>query len=56
MRCALSFIITVSLSSFIAVYCTYPVIKKVMIDPYYAESVSDENTSDDDEPIFTDRG
>lgn len=49
------FIITISLCSFIAVYCTYPTIKRIMIDPYYSES-GEEKGSDDDEPIFTDRG
>lgn len=53
----LPFVITVSFCSFIAIYCTYPVIKKIMIDPYYAESVSDRKSlSDEDEPIFEDRG
>lgn len=51
----LPFIITVSLCSFIAIYCTYPVIKKIMIDPYYAEAVTDNNESFE-EPIFEDRG
>ena len=51
----LPFAITVSLCSFIAVYCAYPNVKKFMIDPYY----SDKDMSgdyDDDEPIFVDRG
>lgn len=53
----LPFVITISLCAFIAVYCTYPVIKKVMIDPYYAESLTDNYSSDnDEEPIFEDRG
>ena len=53
----LPFIITISLCSFIAVYCTYPVIKKIMIDPYYAEKVTDNDfDDDDDDPVFVDRG
>jgi uncharacterized membrane protein YesL len=53
----LPFIITISLCSFIAVYCTYPVIKKIMIDPYYADAINDgDYNCDDDEPIFKDRG
>lgn len=53
----LPFIITISLCSFIAIYCTYPVIKKVMIDPYYSEKISEYNDDEDDEePVFTDRG
>lgn len=51
----LPFIITISLCSFIAVYCTYPNIKRIMIDPYYAEKVSDKD-NDDEDPIFEDRG
>ncbi len=51
----LPFVITITLCSFIAIYCTYPNIKKFMIDPYY----SDEDMSSDDDgedPIFIDRG
>ena len=48
------FVITISLCSFIAVYCTYPNIKRIMIDPYYPEAHDD--GSDGEEPIFTDRG
>lgn len=48
------FLITISLCSFIAVYCTYPNIKKIMIDPYYAESGN--NDDDGIEPVFLDRG
>lgn len=51
----LPFIITISVCAFIAVYCTYPNIKKIMIDPYYAEK-SSESDDDDDEPVFIDRG
>lgn len=52
----LPFIITISLCSFIAVYCTYPNIKRIMIDPYYPESPSSDYDDDDDEPVFVDRG
>ena len=48
------FVITISLCSFIAVYCTYPNIKRIMIDPYYPEAHEDD--ADGEEPIFTDRG
>lgn len=51
----LPFIITISLCSFIAIYCTYPVIKKYMIDPYYPDK-DNSNNKYDDEPIFIDRG
>lgn len=50
----LPFIITISLCSFIAVYCTYPEIKRVMIDPYYTEKEHD--SDDEDDPVFVDRG
>ncbi len=49
------FIITISFVSFIAVYCTYPNIKKYMIDPFYPDSM-DKYEGDDIEPVFTDRG
>ena len=48
------FVITIALCSFIAVYCTYPNIKRIMIDPYYPEA--SDNDSEREEPIFTDRG
>lgn len=51
----LPFVITVSLCSFIAIYCTYPNIKRIMIDPYYPEK-PDDNDFDGEEPIFVDRG
>lgn len=50
----LPFIITISLCSFIAVYCTYPNIKRIMIDPYYPEH--ENGDGEDEEPIFIDRG
>ncbi len=48
-------IITIALCSFISEYCTYPVIKKYMIDPYY-EVNNDKNQYDDEDVIFEDRG
>ena len=45
------FIWTISVSSFIGVYCAYPVMHKYMIAPYYKE---DEKTGP--EAVFTDRG
>lgn len=51
----LPFLITISLCSFIAIYCTYPVVKRVMIDPYYAEKISGSDDENDD-PVFIDRG
>ena len=50
----LPFVITISLCSFIAIYCTYPNVKKFMIDPYYSEKESD--SGDEEDPIFVDRG
>jgi len=50
----LPFIITISLCSFIAIYCTYPNVKKFMIDPYYSEK--DDDSDDEEDPIFVDRG
>ena len=47
-------IITISLCSFIAIYASYPVIKKYMIDPYYPEQTN--QVSELDETIFEDRG
>ena len=50
----LPFTITISLCSFIAVYCAYPNVKKFMIDPYYSDK--DTSDDDDDDPVFVDRG
>lgn len=46
-------IITIALGSFMAIYASYPVIKKYMIDPYYPEQ--SDNIVEDDEPVFEDR-
>ncbi len=37
----LPFIITPSICSFVSVYCAYPKIKEIMIDPYYKETTSE---------------
>lgn len=47
----LPFVITLVSASFIAAYAAYPVIKKIMIDPYYKEEPREYI-----EPIFTDEG
>lgn len=49
------FLITPGFLMFICSFCTYPVIKKYMVDPYYKKEGSEKITSVD-EPIFTDRG
>ncbi|MBR0303233.1 MAG: hypothetical protein IJQ80_05240, partial [Clostridia bacterium] len=41
----LPFIFTIALCKFIMNYCSYPVIKKYMIDPYYKEEKKIEETS-----------
>ncbi len=48
-------ILTLGLGMFISGYASYPVIKKYMIDPYYNEEDTDDSY-DDDEPVFEDRG
>ena len=49
-------IITISLLMFISTYCSYPVVKKYMIDPFYPESDDASYSDDADESIFEDRG
>lgn len=47
----LPFIFTIAFLMFIGIYCTYPIMKKYMIDPYYDEKgelKADEAVSDDD--------
>ena len=51
----LPIILTFAMAMFITGYASYPVIKKYMIDPYYADESVDE-AGDEDEPIFEDRG
>lgn len=38
----LPFVVTPALCSFISVYCAYPKIKEIMIDPYYSEAADGE--------------
>ena len=49
-------IFTISLLWFIGIYCTYPVIDKYMIEPYYEEHPEERPKEPDEEPIFRDRG
>jgi uncharacterized membrane protein YesL len=49
-------IFTISLLWLIGVYCSYPVINKYMIEPYYEEHPEERPVEPDDEPIFTDKG
>lgn len=49
----LPFVITLSLCSFVSLFCTYPVVKKYMIDPIAGDS---QDEYDDSAPIFLDRG
>lgn len=48
------FVITFSLCAYISLYCIYPTVKRIMIDPYYGEAADDD--SSDEDPIFIDRG
>lgn len=50
------FIITPVLLSFIATYSAYPVIKKHMIDPYYADHPEEKPKEVEEEAVFEDRG
>jgi len=52
----LPLIITLSVGMFISGYASYPVIKKYMIDPFYADNSDEDEIGDDDEPVFVDRG
>lgn len=49
----LFFIISVSVSWFIQIYASFPVMKKYMIDPFYEEKVPE---ATEEEAVFTDRG
>lgn len=49
----LPFMITIAVCGFIAAYCAYPNIKKIMIDPYEKKNPKPQS---DIEPIFIDRG
>ena len=53
----LPFLLTTGICGLIMVYCAYPQIKKHMIDPYY-ESIgkTEDDDTDEEEPIFTDQG
>lgn len=58
----LPFVLTIGICGLVSVYCSYPLIKKHMIDPYY-ESIGktededeDENEDEDEEPVFVDQG
>ena len=50
------FIWTFSFSSFISAYCAYPIIKRYMIDPHYAEEGGQPEEDEETERVFTDRG
>lgn len=52
----LPFVVTFGLLLYIGAYCTYPVIEKYIIDPYYKEHPEELPEEDDVEAIFTDRG
>lgn len=49
-------IFTISLLWLMGVYCTYPVINKYMIEPYYEEHPEERPVEPDEEPIFKDNG
>lgn len=51
----LPIILTFALVMFISGYASWPVIKKYMIDPFYPEE-NDDESYEDDEPVFEDRG
>lgn len=51
----LPIILTLALGMFISGYASYPVIKKYMIDPFYADDES-QDIPDDEDPVFEDRG
>lgn len=52
----LPFIFTISLLAYIGIYCSYPVIRKYMIEPYYAEHPDELPEESEEEPIFKDMG
>ena len=58
----LPFIFTYGFCAFLSMYCSYPVIKRIMIDPYYKEHTDEKDPTEEEpedeeeEPIFTDRG
>lgn len=52
----LIFIFTISLISFTGTFCSFPVIKDYIIEPYYTENPDAKPKTSDEEPIFTDRG
>jgi uncharacterized membrane protein YesL len=47
---------TVSLLWYIGIYCSYPVIGKYMIDPYYKDHPDELPEEPDEKPIFRDKG
>ena len=49
-------IFTLSLLWLIGTYCSYPIIDKYMIEPYYEEHPEERPTEPDDEPVFRDKG
>lgn len=49
-------IFTIALLWYIGIYCTYPVINKYMIEPYYKEHPEELPKESDEEPIFKDNG
>ncbi len=51
----LPFVITIALCSFVSMYCTYPAVKRYMIDPI-EKTNCDSVDYDDIDPVFTDRG
>lgn len=53
----LPFFLTIGLLAFLCAYCAYPIICKYMIEPYHNEKHgNDQNSSDNIEPVFKDRG
>ena len=58
----LPFIFTYAFCAYIAMYCAYPNVKRIMIDPYYKENKDEKNPIEEEVPnegegpIFTDRG
>jgi uncharacterized membrane protein YesL len=49
-------ILTVSFLWLIGIYCTYPVITKYMVDPYYEEHPQEKPEESKEKPIFRDNG
>lgn len=50
------FILTVSIAFFFQIYGAWPVVKKLMIDPFYEEKEAGEEAESKEESVFEDRG